>query len=412
MGTKKIIGIASQTGTPVNGEDLVPKNYLEGNFVANTVTVNGHPLSDNIVVTADDVGLGNIQNKTMDSTPTANSTNYVTSGGIKTYVDTAVAAIKPFQYKVVETLPTASADTMGVVYLVADEHSTTDKYDEFITILADGVYSWEKIGNTDIDLSGYLKIDGTSKMTGSLQMNNNNINNISELTFTGSGMTLNNASQIANVNKINFGSSSYSIGAPYSSATSLYLMCEPTGADVMYITHEDDDTKHKLNLSDTLTIHNLHLDETDKYANVDQYDVVNRKYVDAAISGAVPATADKAAKLSHDVVFSATGDVIGQVTTDFSEDAVALNLTIGTGKVTSSMIATNAVTTTKIADGNVTSAKIAATGVTARDYTAVEVNAQGQVTKGLQSTMFVTVAPDVNAAPADLATDGILFYIN
>lgn len=104
-----------------------------------------------------DVGLGNVENKTMDAAPTASSENYVTSGGVKTYVDNAIAAVKQFQYEVVSALPAASADTMGKIYLVSDVHSSTDNYDEFITLEKDGAYSWEKIGNTDIDLSGYVK---------------------------------------------------------------------------------------------------------------------------------------------------------------------------------------------------------------------------------------------------------------
>lgn len=104
-----------------------------------------------------DVGLGNVENKTMDTAPTANSENYVTSGGVKTYIDNVIAAVEQFQYEVVSVLPAASADTMGKIYLVADKHSSTDNYDEFITLDNKGAYVWEKIGNTDIDLSGYVK---------------------------------------------------------------------------------------------------------------------------------------------------------------------------------------------------------------------------------------------------------------
>ena len=108
-----------------------------------------------------DVGLGNVENKTMDAAPTASSENYVTSGGVKTYVDNAIAAVKQFQYEVVSKLPTASANTMGKIYLVSDVHNSADNYDEFITLEKDGAYSWEKIGNTDIDLTGYVKKDTT-----------------------------------------------------------------------------------------------------------------------------------------------------------------------------------------------------------------------------------------------------------
>lgn len=104
-----------------------------------------------------DVDLGNVENKPMDTAPTANSENYVTSGGVRTYIDNVIAAVEQFQYEVVSVLPAASADTMGKIYLVADKHSSTDNYDEFITLDNKGAYVWEKIGNTDIDLSGYVK---------------------------------------------------------------------------------------------------------------------------------------------------------------------------------------------------------------------------------------------------------------
>ena len=109
-------------------------------------------------VTKEQVGLGLVENKGIDATPTANSNNYVSSSGVKNYVDTAVGSISGFDYVVVDTLPTASAETMHRIYLVKDTHSDNqDNYDEYITIKTGSVYSWEKIGNTDIDLSQYLK---------------------------------------------------------------------------------------------------------------------------------------------------------------------------------------------------------------------------------------------------------------
>ena len=127
--------------------------------VDKTTTVNGHALSGNVSVTKGDVGLGSVENKGMDSTPTSGSANYVTSGGVKSYVDSAVGAVKQFKYQIVESLPTASASTMGTIYLKAHAHDSTsgqpDSYDEYITISNAGAYSWETIGNTDIDLTGY-----------------------------------------------------------------------------------------------------------------------------------------------------------------------------------------------------------------------------------------------------------------
>lgn len=77
----------------------------------------------------------------------------------KQYVDSAISGVTQFKYEVVSTLPTASAATMGKIYLVAHTHSTSDGYDEYITLesgTTTKTYSWEKIGNTDIDLGGYV----------------------------------------------------------------------------------------------------------------------------------------------------------------------------------------------------------------------------------------------------------------
>lgn len=66
-------------------------------------------------------------------------------------------------YKIVTSLPTASSATIGNIYLVLHTHtegssdsSKKDYYDEYMTIkTGETTYVWEKIGNTDIDLSGY-----------------------------------------------------------------------------------------------------------------------------------------------------------------------------------------------------------------------------------------------------------------
>ena len=78
----------------------------------------------------------------------------------KQYVDTVINAVKQFEYQVVTELPTAAQATMGKIYLVAHSHNPSDgkpdSYDEFITVQYGSTYKWERIGNTDIDLSGYV----------------------------------------------------------------------------------------------------------------------------------------------------------------------------------------------------------------------------------------------------------------
>ena len=74
----------------------------------------------------------------------------------KGQVDDLIAAVHQFEFVVADTLPTASADTMYKIYLIPAGDSEEDNYkDEYVTILEEGVYSWEKIGSTSVDLSDY-----------------------------------------------------------------------------------------------------------------------------------------------------------------------------------------------------------------------------------------------------------------
>ena len=76
----------------------------------------------------------------------------------KKYVDDAVSAAASGSFKVVDELP--DTGDPGVIYLVAHEHGTGDAYDEYI--YTNG--AWEKIGNTDIDLSDYVTNDEIADM--------------------------------------------------------------------------------------------------------------------------------------------------------------------------------------------------------------------------------------------------------
>ena len=75
-------------------------------------------------------------------------------------VDAIIAALKQFQYEVVQTLPTASAETMGTIYLIPGQSSQQQNVkDEYITLSTNEggttTYYWELIGQTTIDLSNY-----------------------------------------------------------------------------------------------------------------------------------------------------------------------------------------------------------------------------------------------------------------
>ena len=71
----------------------------------------------------------------------------------KKYVDDAIGGITEFEFSVVNELP--QTGEKGIIYLVAHAHGTQDIYDEYIWVTD----KFEKIGNTDIDLSSYVTND-------------------------------------------------------------------------------------------------------------------------------------------------------------------------------------------------------------------------------------------------------------
>lgn len=79
----------------------------------------------------------------------------------KTEVDNLIAGIDQFKYQVVTQLPTASASTMFIIYLIAESGVESGSYVEYLTIdngsTADPRYEWEKIGTTATDLAEYSK---------------------------------------------------------------------------------------------------------------------------------------------------------------------------------------------------------------------------------------------------------------
>lgn len=65
----------------------------------------------------------------------------------------AIAGFTGISFSLVESLPETGKE--GVIYLVAHAHGTGDSYDEYIWL--EESKTFEKIGNTDVDLSGYVK---------------------------------------------------------------------------------------------------------------------------------------------------------------------------------------------------------------------------------------------------------------
>lgn len=141
---------------------------VAANYVPTSRTINGKALSSNIILNADDISDTDTTNKfvsasekatwngkqnalTFDSTPTAGSSNPVTSAGIKTAIDTAISSVYRFKGSVAtyEDLPTIGL-TVGDVY---DVQSTGDNYAWTGT-------AWDKLAGF-VDLSGYVPTNRT-----------------------------------------------------------------------------------------------------------------------------------------------------------------------------------------------------------------------------------------------------------
>lgn len=99
--------------------------------------------------------------------------NYYT----KEEIDNMVEAIKQFNIQIVNTLPEASESTMFIIYLIPSSNpKTTNSKDEYITVKSGNAYSWEQVGSTEIDLSGYST---TEEMNAAIL---SGLNNLSFLT--------------------------------------------------------------------------------------------------------------------------------------------------------------------------------------------------------------------------------------
>lgn len=86
---------------------------------------------------------------------------YQTQSQVQSLINSAVGNVTSIRYEKVTSLPATGSN--GVIYLVAHSHGTQDIYDEYIWI-AD-TKTFEKIGNTDIDLSAYVKSSELTAIT-------------------------------------------------------------------------------------------------------------------------------------------------------------------------------------------------------------------------------------------------------
>lgn len=90
-----------------------------------------------------------------------NDNGFQTQSQVQSLINSAVGNIASIRYEKVTSLPAEGSN--GVIYLVAHSHGTRDIYDEYIWLSETKTY--EKIGNTDIDLSAYVKSSELTAIT-------------------------------------------------------------------------------------------------------------------------------------------------------------------------------------------------------------------------------------------------------
>ena len=88
-----------------------------------------------------------------DNASLANGAGYQKAAEVQAAINEALSGITGSDLQIVSALP--ATGKKGTIYLMAHSHGTGDSYDEYIWLPTSSKF--EKIGNTDIDLSGYLK---------------------------------------------------------------------------------------------------------------------------------------------------------------------------------------------------------------------------------------------------------------
>lgn len=76
-------------------------------------------------------------------------TDAMTATEINTAISTAIGSITGISFEIVQSLP--QTGNPGTIYLLGNSGTGTNIYDEYIYVNS----AWEKIGTTDVDLSGY-----------------------------------------------------------------------------------------------------------------------------------------------------------------------------------------------------------------------------------------------------------------
>lgn len=146
--------IPTDNSALANGAD-----YQSGSQVESAITAKGYTTMSAVEAkgyqTSSQVNTA-ITNKGYTTMSAVESKGYQTSAQVQSAINTALNGITGIDFQVVDSLP--STGTKGVIYLVAKSTSETNNiYTEWIYVNS----KWEQLGDTKVDLSGYLQTSST-----------------------------------------------------------------------------------------------------------------------------------------------------------------------------------------------------------------------------------------------------------
>ena len=95
-----------------------------------------------------------IKNKPTKVSQFTNDSGFQNATQVQNAINAAIEDITGIEFQIVQTLP--STGEKGIIYLVPNSGSGNNSYDEYIWITNGSTSKFEKIGTTDVDLSGYV----------------------------------------------------------------------------------------------------------------------------------------------------------------------------------------------------------------------------------------------------------------
>lgn len=147
--------------------DLTDKPDIPSQYdlpTASSTTLGGIKIGTNITIDSDGVAsVSSFPYASLTGTPTkvsafTNDAAYITKAVsdltnyyTKSTVDDMISGITSISFEVVTSLP--ATGTNGVIYLISNGGTSPNVYDEYIWVASSS--SFEKIGSTSVDLSGY-----------------------------------------------------------------------------------------------------------------------------------------------------------------------------------------------------------------------------------------------------------------